>query len=393
MMGRIRHAARDDHGAVAVLVAILALVIFGIAAFAVDFGNAYAVKRKLSVAADAAALAAAATVSSAVPPGAACDPAALEGAASSTARTVNAQNTHTDEATVTGVTVTCDDDTIEVAVDNQQPTPSFFGGIFGASGYLPSGSATAQVFVPSMLVAGLRPIAACADTVFDHLTPKSPFIIKIDKDSAVCGTVTSGDWGYVNFLNQGAYGNFNQSGTAAYYQGPSMECAGGSWQSGGNANCREDWIANGYAGPVTVPNLLAGPGGGLSAGNTGFEASTLSALDSLVGQVIQVPVVTRFQGNGVNAKADMVGILSVEVCAVKDKHGVQTDSGTSACGQPTPPSTDPDFGWWQSPKNNAAGLWVMPVDYLTSGVVGGPRGGCLLVAGCDTGTRAVRLYR
>ena len=47
----------DDDGAVAVIVAILAVVLFGMAAFAVDMGIAYASKRELSVTSDAAALA------------------------------------------------------------------------------------------------------------------------------------------------------------------------------------------------------------------------------------------------------------------------------------------------------------------------------------------------
>ena len=54
--------ARNPHsesGAVAVMVALWAVILIGMAAIAVDLGNAYAVKRKLSVAADAAALASA----------------------------------------------------------------------------------------------------------------------------------------------------------------------------------------------------------------------------------------------------------------------------------------------------------------------------------------------
>lgn len=394
-MNHLTRITHDESGAVAVLVAILSILLFGIAAFAVDFGNAYAVKRNLSVAADAAALSAAAAVNAAVPPGSACNPATLQPVAAATATRVNTQNTKSSQATVTSVTVVCGSDAIEVTVDNQQPTPSFFGGIFGASGYLPARSATARIFVPTVVASGLRPIAACAPTVFASIgsTPNQPFVVKIDKDSAVCGTVTSGGWGYVNFLNQGDYGKFNEAGTAAYYTGPSVDCAGGSWQSGGNANCRADWVGNGYAGPVTVPNLFGGPGGGLSAGNTGFEASTLSELQSLVGQVIQLPVVTQFVGNGVNAEANMTGIVSVAVCAVRTKNGTFSASGMTECGTPTPPAGNTDFAWWQSTKNNAAGLWVMPVDYVTSGVVGGPREGCLLVAGCDTGTRAVQLYR
>lgn len=49
---------RDERGAVAILVALLAVVLLGISAFTVDFGMAYVTKRQLSSASDAAALAA-----------------------------------------------------------------------------------------------------------------------------------------------------------------------------------------------------------------------------------------------------------------------------------------------------------------------------------------------
>ena len=52
----------EDTGAIAVVVAILSTLLLLMAAFAVDLGNAYAVKRQLSVAADAAALDAARAV-------------------------------------------------------------------------------------------------------------------------------------------------------------------------------------------------------------------------------------------------------------------------------------------------------------------------------------------
>ncbi len=62
---RVQLKHRDDEGAIAIIVALLSLVLIGMAAFAVDFGNAYAVKRQLSVSADASALDAARAVATA----------------------------------------------------------------------------------------------------------------------------------------------------------------------------------------------------------------------------------------------------------------------------------------------------------------------------------------
>jgi hypothetical protein len=53
-----RRAQRNERGAVALIVGLLSLVLMGISAFTVDFGMAYATKRQLSSASDAAALAA-----------------------------------------------------------------------------------------------------------------------------------------------------------------------------------------------------------------------------------------------------------------------------------------------------------------------------------------------
>lgn len=60
----IRARERTEQGAVAILVAIMAVVLFGMAAFAVDMGNAWARKRDLQTQADLAALAGAAHLSS-----------------------------------------------------------------------------------------------------------------------------------------------------------------------------------------------------------------------------------------------------------------------------------------------------------------------------------------
>jgi Flp pilus assembly protein TadG len=56
----IRRRRRDERGATAVFVAIMAVMLVGLASFTLDYGQAYAGKRQLQTATDAAALAAAA---------------------------------------------------------------------------------------------------------------------------------------------------------------------------------------------------------------------------------------------------------------------------------------------------------------------------------------------
>ncbi|HJM49099.1 MAG TPA: pilus assembly protein TadG-related protein, partial [Alphaproteobacteria bacterium] len=58
----MRRLARDGRGAVAIIVALVFPVIFGIAALTVDIGHVLYMEAKLQAAADAAALAAASSL-------------------------------------------------------------------------------------------------------------------------------------------------------------------------------------------------------------------------------------------------------------------------------------------------------------------------------------------
>ena len=61
-----------ETGAIAIIVSLLMVALLIFAAFAVDIGNAYANSRQLSVAADAAAIAAARAVGEVAPNGVSC---------------------------------------------------------------------------------------------------------------------------------------------------------------------------------------------------------------------------------------------------------------------------------------------------------------------------------
>src|SRR3954470_18013223 len=58
-MNSLRNGRDDEQGAVAVIVAILAVVLFAAAAYAVDAGNLWQTRRNMVTASDASALAAA----------------------------------------------------------------------------------------------------------------------------------------------------------------------------------------------------------------------------------------------------------------------------------------------------------------------------------------------
>jgi Flp pilus assembly protein TadG len=384
-----RRYVLGDEGAVAVLVALLAVLLFVMAAFAVDVGNAFAIKRQLSVSADASALSAAQSVNTLLPVGKGCYAPDLTAAATTAATATNTQNDRAGRSVVSSVAVNCTTHGVEVTVTNSRTVPTVFGGVIGVGSLTPTTTATALVSVPTVAT-GLRPIAACAATVVDATTsnPMKQFVVYISKDSAVCGTSGTGQWGFTNFLDQGAFGLFNHAGDPAYFPGES--CAGGSANSGGNAGCQSEWVDDGYAGPVTIPNLSVSSSTGLS-GNSGLANSSAyrSAMQSLVGQVIQLPVATAFTSRD---RLNVVGVTTVVVCSVN--LGGTIYSGGSNCNPSVPPSTDPQYAGWISLKNNEGAIYAKPVSYATSGIFGGPSTACRIGdTTCDFGDRSIVLYK
>jgi hypothetical protein len=296
---------------------------------------------------------------------------------------------------VTDVSVECVDGQVQVTVSNERDVPSILGGIFGQDEYTPRRSATAQLYVPAA-VAGLRPIAACEATVLAAYQPgatppvDNAFLTNISYNQAVCGTPSSGDWGFTNFLDQGTFGDFNDVGSPAFYP---ETCAGGSPNSGGNAGCQADWTSDGYGGPVWFPNPANGGSTGLG-GNTGFSNSSAwrTAMRSLVDQIILLPVADRYSSQPGIDRLNLKGVVAVRVCSV-NLGGTVTQGSTSDCAGRRVPTVAPDLTTWNTYGNNEGGLWVVPTNYVTSGVAD-PSSVCTIAqASCDFGTRAVRLYR
>ncbi|MDH4159693.1 MAG: pilus assembly protein [Actinomycetota bacterium] len=291
---RVQLTRRHDDGAIAIIVALLSVVLIGMAAFAIDFGNAYAVKRQLSVAVDASALDAARAVAGAkvgtqpiLGGGRGCatwssaQRAAANSAAQATAAATNAANDLSGASTVDRVTVTCvGDSRVEVEVVNSRSLTPIFGGVFGADNYVPARSATAAI-VARLGIGGLKPYVAC-NTVVDaaEAAPGVTFVMDLDNKIGVCNTTAPGQWGIVDFD-----GGSNPTGDI------------------------EDWTEFGYPGQVFAPNpaLPADPGANLGP--------VRNELDTIVDQVVLFPVVTGFtQGPGNNASFNLVGFVAAKVC-------------------------------------------------------------------------------
>lgn len=163
----------EERGAIAPLAGILAIVLFGISAFTVDLGMAYASKRQLQTLADSAALAAAAEYAKV--PG---DCNALINSpdagprAETAAERMRDENEESFQSALLGTLEDPDADLcsssgeFEITYTAQATTSGFFGGILGGGDITTTRSASASVTVPDE-VTGLRPYIICSD-----LTPE-----------------------------------------------------------------------------------------------------------------------------------------------------------------------------------------------------------------------------
>ena len=165
----------DDRGAVAIIVTIMAILLVGMAAFAVDFGVAYANKTSLQKAADAATLAAAGEIIGSASPNDDCAVIASTYAVGTTALTnleatadaIAVQNNPNSQR-VGRLGVACSPDRlrVDISYSNTGSVPSVFGGVFGVSQLSASRSAVSDIFAAPSGV-GLRPYAICLDQAND----------------------------------------------------------------------------------------------------------------------------------------------------------------------------------------------------------------------------------
>lgn len=203
MRVQLRQRRRNEDGAVAVLVAIVAAVLFLLSAFVADLGVAYTSKRQLQTAADAGALAAAKRL--AEEPGTCpqlkanfTDDAEVvaEGIA-----TTNRPGQVKEEFTVDCLTSGPYDGALQVTYRASGVTPTFFGGGVVGDEISTQSEASAVVYVPSK--AKLRPYALCDLDIpaVDEL-PTQVMEIKMPgqawSGSDCAAAETGGNWWFVN---------------------------------------------------------------------------------------------------------------------------------------------------------------------------------------------------
>jgi Flp pilus assembly protein TadG len=169
---------RDDRGATAVIVGLVAVVMVGLSGFVADLGLAYANKRATQTAADAAALGAAGVF--AAQPFRQCDDIKSNGntAAQIEANSkVAANDTTSAPASLAGGTVsaTCANGDLVVSATVTADSPNFFGKVLGfTTDYDLERSATAVVEAATT-GPRLRPMALCSSDLPANAAPGTVF--------------------------------------------------------------------------------------------------------------------------------------------------------------------------------------------------------------------------
>lgn len=168
--------SRDESGAIAVVVAVLAVVLIGMSAFVADFGLAFANKRAMQTAADASALGAAgvfANVDKRL-----CDDIRSDGltdAQNEATSKVTANDTGSSVGALTLFEAECLDGDLVVRTTVTGPSPNFFGRILGETdAYQVTRSAAAAVEAGTT-GPHLRPMALCLSDIPAGAQPGTPF--------------------------------------------------------------------------------------------------------------------------------------------------------------------------------------------------------------------------
>ena len=374
------------------MVAMLSIVVIGMAAFTVDFGMAYASTRQLQTASDAAALAAASVYADY--PGA-CPTlvadSAIRGLAQAAADDIRAQNR--DGSTGGPISVTCNaTGEPEVTYSSTGSTPPALTGVFGQSGdFTNTRAATAVVEVPRKVNA--RPYALCAG-LLPATIPSTVFRMELP----------------------GTAGNSNCPGADTGGNWWSIDCPEGTSNS---TSVLANQTTNGCTTPVSVvPNQGTRTGAAL---RTYLVAScpdrSSSCLSANPGNLTSNPIDTAWETLSQQQKKIVLPVFCgnppCDQGAVSPDNGngtiypVQGHIGVMVCG----------YRWGNSKYGPTGGLFVecagstnnpsnyQPTDVASSNnylllkairlkVSGDTEDSdCILGAACDTGLRQLRLVR
>lgn len=325
---------RDESGAIAVIVALMAVTLIGMSAFIADFGLAYANKRQVQTAADAAALAAAGVFAQADVPSLTCAgmlAAGLTDAAAEAAAKVVQNESDTDPAVLTYPTPVCDGDRLVVRATVSDTSPEFFGGIFGqASGYEVEREAAAAVEVAPNSGRSGRPLAVCSEILDDPIVPGDP--IRIDAPGSGLSPppgcpvpATAGNWWTLDCSGENSTDHTSSGhGTAAFEaqvrNGCDLPITVVEGQEAASTPAALNTILAAACPPSTVEpyDCLSGDPGQPDSGGT--TTAWRELIDN--GTVFSIPVfcapptcaTSSISGTGTNAEFPVHRLVAITMC-------------------------------------------------------------------------------
>ncbi len=294
-------STRHESGAVAILVTAMALLIFAMAAFVVDYGVAFTNNRHLQSGADAAALAGARAIQAAPGAGQSCEDIVAGANAEGSAGVTLAANDALGDATGgQSITAACEDGRAVVDVTTGRAKATQFAGVFGVD-EVSVGAAARAAVGPAGSAIGVRPFGICEDLIpaIDPTTgefPPGAVVIPVDNADMGCG-YASGNWAMMD-MNGGS----NSTAEAK------------RWIEGGY----EDEVVIDAAGGVVISGDTGAPSPG------GFD----TAMNSIMGTDSVLPVFSEIRDpRGSNAKFVITSFVGVKFCAWK----FNGQSGNDSC--------------------------------------------------------------
>jgi hypothetical protein len=320
---------RDESGAIAVVVAVLALAVMGMAAFVTDVGVAYANKRQLQNAADAAALGAAGVFAN--EQFRLCADIRSNGLAEAEAEALaktTSNRTVLSPGVLTQFDATCANGDLTVRTTVTASSPNIFGGVLGRDGDYEVFRSAAAVVEAGLTGPRLRPLALCAADLPDNAVPGTVFRLYAPGDGlSPAGSCpippNPGNWWTLDCPLEG---NDDGHGNSALEDQIRDGCstpinvvAGQGTLSGTSLNTH---LANACpsASTVTPYQCLSGDPGQPDAGQV--ETAWEDLIDS--GLTVPIPVfcspspgrcaTSSVIGTGTNAIFPVHKLISVQVC-------------------------------------------------------------------------------
>lgn len=230
---------RDESGAIAVVVGVLAVSLIGLVAFVGDVGVAYANKRQMQTSADAAALGAAGVFANQQFRQCAdmLSNGLVAAQAEAGAKVTQNKTGLSPDGVLTHFDATCVDGDLQVKTTVSATSPNIFGGVLGDDGDYTVLRSAAAVVEAGTTGPRLRPLALCASDLPDDAVPGTVFRLYAPGDGlSPAGSCpippNPGNWWTLDCPNEGD-------------------------NDGHGSSALEDQIRNGCSTPI---NVVAGQG-------------------------------------------------------------------------------------------------------------------------------------